>query len=1412
MNLGEVCEKIKPNPTESFIPPMRTKFDFKYIVLSILLICLYVIASKLGLIHTVFDNTSAVSPDSGLAVIVLAILGIHYWPVILIGSFLSHLSLSTPALVSLGIGLGSLAESFMAYSLIKRTYNVKGKPVPQRRPVAFILAGLTAPLLSASIAIISLKLGGLLKHVSWENAWTTWWIGNSLGILIIAPLLYPAQYSIKLKKSSVERFFISLALVVLTYILLLSSKNFINLIVFYPFLLLLNLRMSSRELKLATLFICVMAITGTYFKEGPFSNGLIEHEIIRLQLFMASISLSSLTLISFKSSGPLKTPNITLLLCWFITGMIILSFQNNEQREQDLKFTNYIQKASDSIKERYGVYENALQGAVGFLESSKNVTPTEWKSYIEAIDILNKYPGILGAGVILSVPYKESHNYEQLQKRNGLSNFRIKDIPNHNFNIYQNRNLNRYVITYLEPASLETGIGYDVGSEKLRREISEQAIESGKTIITPKISLYSTPEDDMGFMVMAPFYNKKGTNRRGSFKGFIFAPFYYEVFIKAALADYLRELTVVVFDGPMSKSTVVFESEVNFLNKNDDHLKFTNINMGQKHFTLAWRIRNHSSLPVSTFVSWISWMGSVLSLLIASLVVGFENIYRKAEDIADEKTQLLTESESKIKILNKDLENRISLRTLALENAYKEIKESEIRFRELADSMPQIVWRTNTEGRPEYYNKRWYDYSGYTIDDFELLNTESIIHPDDRIIINSKWTQSLEDKSSVEALLRLWDYRNSFYRWHLTRIVPIFDGQGNVRNWYGTSTDIHEQKILEIEQQKFISLVENNPDTIAMFDFDRSIIYMNEAGKSSLGMNEELDYLIEEFFFDQNEFRQKVFLTVIETGSWEGEIELFNRRDEFNIITLTHIYIIRNSLTNDPLSIAMVSRDITEIKSAEIERVYFKGREQAAIESSKLKSEFLANMSHEIRTPINGILGMTSLLSMTHLDPAQSDMIDSLKNAGDTLLTVINDILDLSKIEAGKLDFENINFDLAQLLESTVQSFGHDSITKKIPVRLEISHNIPQILKGDPFRIKQVLTNLISNAFKFSSQGEIYIKGELKVHNEQNVRLRFSVSDSGIGISEGNQENLFKPFTQADSSTSRQFGGSGLGLSICKHLVERMNGVIGVLSSENQGSTFWFEIELSQSSDELLTEVNISKNNLKFTGLKILVAEDNVINTKVFSNMLHTLGATISLAANGEEAFQMAESDDYDLILMDCQMPIIDGHESTKRIRASHKIHNQTVPIIAVTANALRGEKEKCLRSGMSDYLSKPISIDDLSHMIERWLPIKTSKAYVSSIQKISPPLFQELVEIYLKTTPAILESINVAFNEKDYVKFSFELHTFKSGCLNMELNILGKICLKLETALSLGQYDKLGPLIKELNSEVEKSYHHLIT
>jgi PAS domain S-box-containing protein len=579
------------------------------------------------------------------------------------------------------------------------------------------------------------------------------------------------------------------------------------------------------------------------------------------------------------------------------------------------------------------------------------------------------------------------------------------------------------------------------------------------------------------------------------------------------------------------------------------------------------------------------------------------------------------------------------------------------------------------------------------------LEILDFVHPGDQRFIQENITQALK-KTEFSMEFRNLPGDGSTRYLHLRGIVS-FDDHGSPIKMNGTIQDVTEQKETELTLQetaeRYTSLKKYNHDAIISLDLQGNMVHGNTMAEKMTG------YTISELagasisMLIGADHLNNILSNSINDRSVENSIDKIKNRDGHFVEVLTTIAPI--IINNKNVGYYIIAKDITEQKKLLIAK-------EAAENTNKSKSEFLAMMSHEIRTPMNGVIGMTDLLSeTTHLDADQQEYVEIIRKSGETLLTIINEILDFSKIDSGKTLLIEEPFDVRNCVAETFDVLYSKANAKCLHMTHSVSTDVPDTLIGDSDRLKQVLMNIIGNAIKFTSTGGVSVSVKTVTRKDNNgIQLKFVIKDSGIGISPDKTGRLFEPFYQLDNFMTRKYEGTGLGLAISKKLVELMGGTIWVEPTAGTGATFAFTVCLKEDvRSHGSTQERMSQDvEATHASLKILIAEDNEINQQVLKRMLDKLGHSIEIAENGNEVIQKAMREKCDIIFMDINMPVMNGLQATKVI---HKTlpPDQCPVIVAVTANALKGDREKCLAIGMDDYLSKPIKIERVSEIIHKF-------------------------------------------------------------------------------------------------------------
>lgn len=733
------------------------------------------------------------------------------------------------------------------------------------------------------------------------------------------------------------------------------------------------------------------------------------------------------------------------------------------------------------------------------------------------------------------------------------------------------------------------------------------------------------------------------------------------------------------------------------------------------------------------------------------------------------------------------------------------------------------VWEYNFQNKEVFFSKQYKSMLGYQDDEFLNNPNEWLkrVHIEDMPLIE------LTDKAyfSGEINSHQREYRilhkNGHYIWVLDRGMLVNrTPEGLPERIIGTHSDITDRKLseqaLSIKEEKYRSIITNMNLGLIEVDNDEHIQFANQTFCKMSGFNEE-DLInakateLLELGENKNLIESKKELR--KNGISDAyQVSVRNKDGELRWWLISGAPRLNDK--GEHVGSIGIHLDITAQKELEHELIKAK---EAAEASTEAKEAFLANMSHEIRTPMNAISGMANQLNKTTLDTNQQFYLNTIRSSADSLLVIINDILDLSKIESGKLDIEKIGFEPKRVIGHVMEVMQHRAEEKGLKFTNSFcDQQLSEVLIGDPYRISQIMLNLVSNAIKFTHKGQVDISCRVLQDLEKQQLIEARVQDTGVGMEKEFIAQLFEKFSQEDSSVSRKYGGTGLGMSICKELIELMEGKISVVSEKNKGTIVSFILRMPKGrSEDLPKKANMRVDTELLNGKKILVTDDNEINRLLASTILVNFGAHITEASNGVEAFECIINGDFDLILMDVQMPVMDGLEATKLIREKVKNH---IPIIALTAFALKGDNQKCFAAGMDDYLSKPFEEIELLQVVSRWLGKSTNfekerkeetavesplydLSQIENIGRGSQDFVKKMITLFTEQLPISLKDLTEAYAAQDFDKISKIAHRIKPSIDNMGIVSLKEDVREIEMfAGEYGKSERLECLMKKLD------------
>jgi len=784
-----------------------------------------------------------------------------------------------------------------------------------------------------------------------------------------------------------------------------------------------------------------------------------------------------------------------------------------------------------------------------------------------------------------------------------------------------------------------------------------------------------------------------------------------------------------------------------------------------------------------------------------------------------------------------------------------------------------IVSKTDLDGNITYASEALYKISGYTEADIIGQNHRIMKHPDNDAPIYEDLWNTIKSGKTWHGIIKNRK-KNGDYYWAESFIEQDYDDDGTIIGYIGIRHDVTANIELQEFSANLEEIVKSRTEELYALNAQQKAIF-DSATIGILMLQERVIKQINNeacrmFGYEEQELIDKTIRVLCESDKSYAKIaKQYDSIKNGEIATWTQ-KIIRKDKTSFVAKFNLKAKDSNDISKGVIATVDditleqkalqdIKDAKQIAENATKAKSEFLANMSHEIRTPMNSIIGMSYLALGTDLNKQQRGYVQKIENASKNLLGIVNDILDFSKIEAHGMTLEHKEFFLENIFENIMDIFVFKIQQKKLKLFFNIDKETPSILLGDSLRLSQILINLVGNAVKFTSEGEIIISVKVVQRIGDKIELRFEVKDSGIGLSKEQMSKLFTPFHQVDGSTTRTYGGTGLGLSICKSLAEMMDGSIGVESELDKGSTFYFNVRLDfaehnmhlihdDASKKLLTPSNLydaivnvfGKKITKYNsyseiaqaigGAVILVAEDNVPNQELTQELLEKVGVTIDIASNGEEAIEKIKEQEYDAVLMDCQMPVMDGYEATRILREDERF--KEIPILAMTANSTQEDRERCLSVGMNDVIVKPVDVKNFYGVLMEWVKPKNPSSKYDAIadkgfygkldsleiegmnihkalqrvqgeDEILLKMLQRFSNSQKDTMQIVAEDLKIN-NVEDAAR---NIHTLKGLCGNLEAEYLYKKLQTLENELKSLDHnvDLIDSVILDVSEKLKK-------
>ncbi len=1071
-------------------------------------------------------------------------------------------------------------------------------------------------------------------------------------------------------------------------------------------------------------------------------------------------------------------------------------------RRDAADFAQLTSNIETSIRVRVRAHIDALRAGGGFIAASSEVTRDSWDHFAHEIDLDSRYPGTRGLGVVFPVRDVELPAFVARMRAQGLRDYRVRGIDGAAVGGGEH-----YVIAHIHPESgNEPALGLDIATEPVRRAAVELARSTGEPALTTPLHLVQDERGRPAFLLFLPVFSSGAPvatpeARAAALRAWVYTPFVLEEFLMTALGERAEKARLYFFAGDKADpQQLLFASVPGGLPP--EFARVRPLELAGRKFTVGW-VRGPAFISSSVSpLLWAAGSTAFATLVLAGWAAMLRNNQERAEQLVTERTQ--------------------------------QLQESERRWRFALESSAQGLWDWDADREAIYFSPIWKRLFGYeNVSDLTLTDWHPRVHPADLPDVLDR----LARHNAGELPVFEHEYRvkrgDGSYVWILDRsMVVARRPDGTPQRMIGTHTDISPRKAAELalreSEQQLSTIYRTMADGLVVHRRDGRVVSFNPAAERILGVAS--DQILGRSALDERwplvrpdgtplPGEEHPAMRVLRHGRPERDVlaglDMPNGARRWISINAEPVHDAAGQVERVVVSFS----DVTARQRLQEE---LKAARDQALEASRLKSEFLANMSHEIRTPMNGVIGMSDLLLETPLNGEQRQMADVMQKSAESLLTIVNDVLDFSKMEAGRMQVEIREFDLHELVEATVALLAPRGAGKHLKVSATIAPDVPREVRGDPVRVRQVLTNLLSNAVKFTDAGAVDVRLATAARGDAEMRVRCEVQDTGPGIAPAQQGRLFQAFTQADGSNTRRHGGTGLGLAISRQLVQLMGGDIGLISEAGQGATFWFELpfEIGRGAPAKPRQVPAAQ---PVASLRVLVAEDNPANQAVAEALLQQLGHVATIAEDGAVALRLLASERFDVLLLDCQMPRVDGYTVARDLRAGKVPGCERLPIIALTAYAMPGDRERCLAAGMDYYLAKPLRAAALRQALEACGLIPASSetaesparpasvapidaAQIAQLREIPgrvrERLLDELIEIFRESAPTQLRALAEAAGARRCGLIEQLAHKLAGSCAHLGAFAMRGTALELEAAARREDWSTIGPLLRRLEEQ----------